>query len=64
MKRCVVQFRDGTYANLEGDSLMTHPEDANMILAMRGKELIGIFDLSIVMSIYLSEKKEEPKKKL
>ena len=62
MKRCVVQFRDGNYANLEADVLKTHPDDANLILAMRGPNLIGVFDLSVVMTIYLSERKEEPKK--
>lgn len=62
MKRCIVQFRDGSHANLEADTLRTHPDDANIILATKGPNLIGVFDLSVVMKIYLSEKREDPKK--
>ncbi len=63
MKRCVISFRDGTYANLEADTLTMHPDDTNIVIARNGTNLVGIFDLSVVMTVYISEKKEEMKKR-
>ena len=55
MKRCIVNFRDGNYANIEADSLVE--TDAVIFSFCKGC-LVGAFDLSAVLSIYLSEVKK------
>lgn len=55
MKRCVVQFRDGTYANLPADSMCV--EDG-MIYAKEADALVAVFDLSAILSVHLSEAKK------
>ena len=58
MKRCIVQFRDGSYCNIKADTLRISETDDNIILASVGDDLVGAFDMSAVLSLYLSEMKE------
>lgn len=55
MKRCVVQFRDGSFANIEADSLV---ENDALVFVFDNGRLVGVFDLSAVLAIYLSEVKK------
>lgn len=55
MKRCVVQFTGGEFCNIEADRLVAAPSDEHIIMAMKGEEIVGVFDLGCVLAIYLSE---------
>lgn len=60
MKRCVVRFNgaDG-FANFTAEKLKPHPADDRLVIALDADgELVGVFDLSCVLSIYLSEEKK------
>lgn len=55
MKRCIVQFRDGAFSNIEADSMVE--TDGSIFVFLKGC-LVGVFDLSAVLAIYLSEVKK------
>ena len=57
MKRCVVTFRDGSYANIVADHLRICENDENVILAFNGENLVGAIDMSAMFSLYISEEK-------
>ena len=57
MKRCVAELADG-YVNIKADRIELNREEA-MIYAWNGDELAGAFEISAVMKIYISEKKEK-----
>ena len=59
MKRCVIQFNGGGgFANFPAERLERLPETPNMIAAIDDDgRLAGLFDLSCILSIYLSEQK-------
>ena len=54
MKRCVVQFTGGEFCNIEADRLVA-ASDEHIIMAMKGEEIVGVFDLGCVLALYLSE---------
>ncbi len=58
MKRCVAELTEG-YVNIIADRLELEREE-NMIYAWNGAELVGAFDVSAVLKIYISEKQEKP----
>lgn len=60
VKRCVVHFNGGDgYANFPAQRLERLPEAPNMVAALDGSgAIVGIFDLSCVLSIHLSEQKD------
>lgn len=47
------------YVNIGADRLELDRE-RNMIYAWNGAELVGAFDVSAVLKIYISEKQEKP----
>lgn len=57
MKRCVAELAEG-YVNIKADRLELN-RDENMIYAWNGADLAGAFDISAIMKIYISEKKEK-----
>ena len=57
MKRCVAELAEG-YVNIKADRIELNREEA-MIYAWNGDELAGAFEISAVMKIYISEKKEK-----
>ena len=60
VKRCVVHFNGGDgYANFPAQRLKRLPEAPNMVAALdESGSIVGIFDLSCVLSIHLSEQKD------
>lgn len=58
MKRCVAELTEG-YVNIHADRLELDRE-RNMIYSRNGAELVGAFDVSAVLKIYISEKQEKP----
>lgn len=60
MKRCVAELTEG-YVNIGADRLELDRE-GNMIYAWNGAELVGAFDVSAVLKIYISEKQEKQEK--
>ena len=50
MKRCIVKLRDG-HVNIPADAMR---EENGMVYVTRNGELIGVFDLGVVETIYLS----------
>lgn len=54
MKKCVANFKNG-FVNIKADRLVR--EDA-VIFAYDGDKLVGMFDIGILLSIWLSEVKE------
>lgn len=57
MKKLVVNFRDGSYLNIEADRITTSQNDENLILAYKGDSLAAAVDMSSALSLYLSEAK-------
>ena len=57
MKRCVAELAEG-YSNIPADRLELDRE-AGMIYVYDGNNLAAAFDVSIIMKIYISEKKED-----
>lgn len=57
MKRCVAELTEG-YVNIRADRLELNREEG-MIYAWNGTELVGAFDVSAVIKIYISEKRGE-----
>ena len=55
MKRLMVNCIDGTTVNIPADKLTTLLDDANYIVAKRGAEIVGVFDMGAVKTLYLSE---------
>lgn len=58
MKRVIVVFADGSFANIQGDRI-EFERDCSMIFAYSGERLVGAFDISTVLKIYISEKSEK-----
>lgn len=58
MKRCVAELADG-YVNIRADRLELNRDEC-MIYVWNGSELVGAFDISAVLKIYISEKQEKP----
>ena len=54
MNVCVIRFRDG-YANIKADEMT---REDNLIFVHLEGELVGVFDLNVVDSMYLSAKRE------
>ena len=54
MPRCVIKFKDGSYCNLEADSLITTGEHIQVWYGEN--RLVGLFLISEVCIAYLSEK--------
>ena len=59
MKRCVIQFNGGGgFANFAAERLEMMPEADGLIAAYDADgKIAGVFDLSCILSIYLSEQK-------
>lgn len=55
MKRLVVKCTDGEGVNIEADRLTQIIDDVNYIVAMNGKEIVGVFDIGSISFLYLSE---------
>lgn len=57
MKRCVIQFNGSAgFANFQAERLERMPDAETMVIAYDANNQIeGIFDLSCILSIYLSE---------
>lgn len=54
MKKCVANFKNG-FVNIKADRLVR--EDA-VIFVYDGINLVGMFDIGVLLSIWLSEVKE------
>ena len=57
LPKCVVKFQDGNYCNLEADYLVIQDECVQVWLGEQ--RLVGIFRLSEIFAIYLTEKLEK-----
>ena len=57
MKRCVAEFTE-RYVNIGADRLELDREE-NMIYAWNGAELVGAYDVTAVIKIYINEKQEK-----
>lgn len=57
MKRCVAELRDG-YVNICADRLEFNREE-NMVYVWDGNELVGAFDISVLLKIYISDRQEK-----
>jgi hypothetical protein len=55
MTRCYIEKRDG-YQNIPADRI---EESGDYFIVMRGEKVVGVFDKGVVMSIVLTEKREE-----
>lgn len=55
MKRLVVHCVDGKQINIEADKLATFIDDSNYIVAKKAGEIVGVFDMGQVKTLYLSE---------
>lgn len=58
MKRIVITFADGSYTNIPGDRI-EFERDYSMIFAYSGDRLVGAYDISTVLKVYISEKSEK-----
>lgn len=54
MKKCVANFQNG-YTNIKADRL---EREDGVIFVFDGDKLVGMFDIGILLSIWLSEVKE------
>lgn len=57
MKRLIVKFTDGEFVNIEADRLTQLVDDTNYIVALKSREIVGVFDMGSVAALYLSETK-------
>ncbi len=57
MKRCVCEIKDG-YMNIPADDLQ-YDNDKDMFFVFNKGKIVGAFDVSCVLKIYLSEVKEK-----
>ncbi|MBR4308577.1 MAG: hypothetical protein IKT58_03175 [Oscillospiraceae bacterium] len=57
MKRLAALFSDGNYVNFPADRLVAR-EDDNTTEAYNGVTLVGVFDRSSILRIYISEKED------
>ena len=55
MKRLMVKLTDGDTVNIAADKLTTPADDSGYIIAMKGGEIVGVFDMGNVVTLYLSE---------
>ena len=55
MRRLVVKCADGEGVNIAADRLTQIIDDVNYIVAMNGKEIVGVFDIGSISMLYLSE---------
>jgi hypothetical protein len=60
MKRCVIQFNGGGgFANFAAERLEMMPDSGSLIAAYDADgKLAGVFDLTCILSIYLSEQQK------
>lgn len=57
MKRCIVQFNDGGFCNIAADSIRLGGEDEDVIFVYSMSQLVGLFDVRMVLCAYISETK-------
>lgn len=55
MKRAIIKFEDGEHCNLPADHI---DADENMVSVFKDDALIGLFNISCVNAVYISEKSE------
>ena len=55
MKRLMVKLSDGDTVNIAADKLTTPADDSGYIIAMKNGEIVGVFDMGNVVTLYLSE---------
>ena len=56
-KRIVGLFADGSHVNFPADRIEVDAEN-NMYLVYRGKALVGAFEISSVMKLYITDKRD------
>ena len=54
-KRLMIKCTDGDTINISADRLLPLSEDANFIVAYNDGEIVGVFDLGIVHTLYIQE---------
>ena len=57
MKRLVALFSDGAHVNFPADHMVARSED-DTIEVYNGSKLVGVFDRSSILRIYISEKED------
>lgn len=55
MKRLMVKLSDGNTVNIAADKLTTPNDDSGFIIALCNGEIVGVFDMGSVETLYLSE---------
>ena len=57
MKRCIVQFNDGGHCNIIADKLVIGGDDNDTFFVYDCGQLVGYFDMRMVLCAYISEMK-------
>jgi hypothetical protein len=51
--RLMVKCTDGSTINIPADRIAANPQDETYIIALNNGELVGVFDLAIIETLYL-----------
>lgn len=54
-KRLMIKCVDGATINISADHLAPLNDDANFIMAFNEDEIVGVFDLGSIQTLYLQE---------
>jgi hypothetical protein len=49
----MVKCTDGSTINIPADRIAANPQDESYIIALNNGELVGVFDLAIIETLYL-----------